>query len=139
MRPIDNDGLDYGDDDGESGGGGGGCGGVTMTLASLPPAAAITASAMPGWSTDHLADQVPSLHLCIVIHGVAAKAGTIITYGGHWGEDMIVTARVLRDLRPANALSYLEVPCGALSSNARPSVRVLSFACPPRFRRANHP
>jgi hypothetical protein len=53
--------------------------------------------------------QVPASSLHIVMRGVAAKAGSILTQGAHWGEDMIVSAVTLRDLRHASALSYLEV------------------------------
>ena len=43
------------------------------------------------------------------MRGVAAKAGYILTEGKYWGEDIIITAPALRDLRPASALSYVEV------------------------------
>jgi len=54
-------------------------------------------------------ERIPSEKLCIVMRGVAAKAGNILTYGDHWGEDMIVTSRALRDLRVASALTFVEV------------------------------
>jgi len=54
-------------------------------------------------------EKVPASSLHIVMRGVAAKAGSILTQGAHWGEDMIVSAVTLRDLRHASALSYLEV------------------------------
>ena len=46
-------------------------------------------------------EKIPSEKLNIVMRGVAAKAGNILTYGDHWGEDMIVTSAALRDKRPA--------------------------------------
>jgi len=54
-------------------------------------------------------EKIPSEKLNIVMRGVAAKAGNILTYGDHWGEDMIVSSRALRDLRHASALTYVEV------------------------------
>lgn len=54
-------------------------------------------------------EKIPSEKLNIVMRGVAAKAGNILTYGDHWGEDMIVSSRALRDLRNASALTYVEV------------------------------
>merc|ERR1711865_81487 len=58
-------------------------------------------------------EKIPSEDLNIVMRGVAAKAGNILTNGDHWGEDMIVSSRALRDLRHASALTYVEV--GTLS------------------------
>jgi len=37
------------------------------------------------------------------------QAGNILTLGAYWGEDVIVTSHALRDLRPASALTYVEV------------------------------
>ena len=53
-------------------------------------------------------EKIPSEKLNIIMRGVAAKAGNILTYGDHWGEDMIVSSRALRDLRHASALTYVE-------------------------------
>lgn len=54
--------------------------------------------------------------LTILMRGVAAKAGIILTYQGgqvgkhpFWGEDIILTAQSLRDRKPAAALTYVEV------------------------------
>jgi len=52
---------------------------------------------------------VSSVKLNILMRGVAAKGGNIITLGSHWGDDFIVTSSALRDLRPASALTYVEV------------------------------
>ncbi len=54
-------------------------------------------------------EKVPALKLNILMRGVAAKAGNILTYGAHWGDDIIVSSQALRDLRPASALTYVEV------------------------------
>eukprot|EP00966_Prymnesium_polylepis_P327998 7383812-Prymnesium_polylepis.2 len=56
-------------------------------------------------------EKVDSEGMRIVMRGVAAKAGAILTKtnGGFWGQDMIVTSRALRDLSSVSALSYLEV------------------------------
>ena len=54
-------------------------------------------------------EKVPCAKLQILMRGVAAKAGHILTYGSFWGEDIIVTSEALRDLRPASTLTYIEV------------------------------
>ena len=54
-------------------------------------------------------EKIPSTNLCIVMRGVAAKAGNILTVSDHWGEDMIVSSMALRDMRHASALTYVEV------------------------------
>jgi len=54
-------------------------------------------------------EQISSLRLNILMRGVAAKAGYILTEGSYWGEDIIITSPALRDLRSASALSYVEV------------------------------
>lgn len=54
-------------------------------------------------------EKIPSQKLCIVMRGVAAKAGNILTVSDHWGEDMIVSSGALRDMRHASALTYVEV------------------------------
>jgi len=54
-------------------------------------------------------EKISSVQLNVLMRGVAAKAGNILTVGGHWGEDVIVTSMALRDLRPASALTYAEV------------------------------
>jgi len=54
--------------------------------------------------------------LTILMRGVAAKAGIILTFqggqaGSHpfWGEDIILSSKGLRDRKPAAALTYIEV------------------------------
>eukprot|EP00966_Prymnesium_polylepis_P295922 6834585-Prymnesium_polylepis.2 len=47
--------------------------------------------------------------ISIVMRGVAAKSGAILTYGAHWGDDCIVKTAALRDTRHASALTYVEV------------------------------
>ena len=54
-------------------------------------------------------EKVSAQKLNILMRGVAAKSGNILTYGQHWGEDIIVSAPALRDMRPASALTYVEV------------------------------
>ena len=54
-------------------------------------------------------EKASSLHLSILLRGVAAKGGNVLTPPAAWGEDMIVTSHVLRDLRPASTLTYVEV------------------------------
>ena len=49
------------------------------------------------------------MKLNILMRGVAAKAGNILTPSSHWGDDVIVSSLALRDLRPASALTYVEV------------------------------
>ena len=46
--------------------------------------------------------------LCILLQGVACRAGMILTTGATWG-DIIVASRVLRDTRPAKAIGYCEI------------------------------
>jgi hypothetical protein len=60
-------------------------------------------------------EKIPQLGLNLVMRGVCARAGAILTPGtrsrgaGTWGEDVIVTAAALRDQRPVSALTYVEV------------------------------
>jgi len=46
--------------------------------------------------------------LCILMAGVASRAGNIMMSGATWG-DMIISSPMLRDMRNAKALSYVEV------------------------------
>lgn len=54
-------------------------------------------------------EKVPSDRLNILMRGVAAKAGNILTPITFWGEDIIVTSKALRDKRNASALTYVEI------------------------------
>ena len=54
-------------------------------------------------------EKVPLLGLSIVMRGVCARAGGILTPISTWGEDVIVTASALRDKRPVSALTYAEI------------------------------
>lgn len=58
-------------------------------------------------------EKIPSDKLNILMRGVAAKAGNILTPPPAkqctWGEDIVVTAPALRDRRPASALTFVEV------------------------------
>jgi hypothetical protein len=54
-------------------------------------------------------EKVPAIGLNILLRGVAAKAGNILTPISAWGEDVIVTAAPLRDTRTASALTYVEI------------------------------
>jgi len=54
-------------------------------------------------------EKVSSIKLTILMRGVAAKAGNILTPSSHWGDDVIVSSLALRDMRPASALTYVEV------------------------------
>ena len=54
-------------------------------------------------------EKISSEPLTILRRGVAARTGNIITQGQHWGEDFIITAKALRDLRQAGALTFVEV------------------------------
>ena len=65
-------------------------------------------------------EKIQGSKLNILMRGVAAKAGNILTpvstavgveNAGNclWGEDVIITAPALRDQRPASALTYVEV------------------------------
>jgi hypothetical protein len=44
-------------------------------------------------------ERMPADRISIVMRGVAAKAGFILTFGNVWGEDSIVRATSLRDSR----------------------------------------
>jgi len=46
--------------------------------------------------------------LCLLVSGVANRAGSIITSGAYWG-DVILTNPMLRDSRAATAMSFCEV------------------------------
>lgn len=52
---------------------------------------------------------IPGNELHIVMRGVAAQAGRIITRGNVWGEDMILENHTLANLRPVRALTYIDV------------------------------
>ena len=54
-------------------------------------------------------EKIPADRLCILMRGVAAKAGNILTVGSTWCEDVIVSANALRDKRLASALPYAEI------------------------------
>ena len=56
-------------------------------------------------------EKASSINLSILLRGVAAKSGNVLTPGprAYWGEDMIVSSRALRDLRPASTLTYVEI------------------------------
>lgn len=54
-------------------------------------------------------ETVTGFKLHIVMRGVAAQQGRIITRGDVWGEDMILEARHLARVRPVRALTYLDV------------------------------
>ena len=54
-------------------------------------------------------EKMTSEKLSIVMRGVAAKAGNILTVTMHWGEDMIVSSAALRDGVEASALTYVEI------------------------------
>jgi len=54
-------------------------------------------------------EKVPAIGLNILMRGVCAKAGNILTPISTWGEDVIVTAPALRDKRSASALTYAEI------------------------------
>ena len=76
--------------------------------------------------------------LTILMRGVAAKGGVILTNTGvqgnlpHWGEDIILNAEALKDRKPAAALTYVEVlslqradidKVAAMFPDARTSIR----------------
>jgi len=60
-------------------------------------------------------EKLSTARLNILMRGVAARAGKIMTNQGdvenmpHWGEDLLLTSNALRDRRPAAALTYVEV------------------------------
>ena len=54
-------------------------------------------------------EKISSVKLTILMRGVAAKAGNILTPPAHWGDDMVVSSVSLRDMRHASALTYVEV------------------------------
>jgi hypothetical protein len=54
-------------------------------------------------------EKISGTSLNILLRGVAAKAGNILTPVTTWGEDIIVTTLALRDRRTASALTYVEV------------------------------
>ena len=49
--------------------------------------------------------------LCIVTRGTGVKGGKPITLLQFWGEDFVLSAPALRDVRPASALTYMEIVC----------------------------
>jgi len=52
--------------------------------------------------------EVDEWRLCLLVSGVANRAGSIITSGAYWG-DVILTNPLLRDSRAATAMSFCEV------------------------------
>ena len=54
-------------------------------------------------------EKIEANRLHILMRGVAAKAGNILTPISAWGEDIIVNAVALRDKRMASALTYVEI------------------------------
>ena len=54
-------------------------------------------------------EKISAIQLNIIMRGVVAKAGNIMTEGSYWGEDIIITVPVLRDMRGVSTLSYVEV------------------------------
>jgi len=54
-------------------------------------------------------EKISAVQLNIIMRGVVAKAGNIMTEGSYWGEDIIITVPVLRDSRGVSTLSYVEV------------------------------
>lgn len=53
-------------------------------------------------------ERIDSSNLTIMMRGIAARGGDLLRSGSAWGDDMILTAKVLRDTRPATALTYVE-------------------------------
>ena len=56
-------------------------------------------------------ERIDSSNLTIMMRGIAARGGDLLRSGSAWGDDMILTAKVLRDTRPATALTYVETIC----------------------------
>eukprot|EP00325_Prymnesiales_sp_UTEX-LB-985_P013617 CAMPEP_0174748476 /NCGR_PEP_ID=MMETSP1094-20130205/93561_1 /TAXON_ID=156173 /ORGANISM="Chrysochromulina brevifilum, Strain UTEX LB 985" /LENGTH=375 /DNA_ID=CAMNT_0015953519 /DNA_START=33 /DNA_END=1160 /DNA_ORIENTATION=+ len=54
-------------------------------------------------------ERMNSTRLNILESGIAARSGDLLYGGDCWGQDMILTAPVLRDTRLATALTYVEV------------------------------
>ena len=54
-------------------------------------------------------EKIPAGQLNILLRGVAAKSGNILTPITTWGEDIIVTSPALRDRKGASALTFVEV------------------------------
>jgi len=54
-------------------------------------------------------EKASSVSLNIMMRGIAARGGDLFYSGSTWGEDMILTSHVLRDTRPATALTYIEI------------------------------
>ena len=46
--------------------------------------------------------------LVILLQGIVSRAGTFLPEGSHWG-DVIITSQLLRDTRPATAITFCEV------------------------------
>jgi len=53
-------------------------------------------------------ERINSSSLTIMMRGIAARGGDLLRSGSTWGDDMILSAKVLRDTRPATALTYVE-------------------------------
>ena len=54
-------------------------------------------------------EKIPVGQLNILMRGVAAKSGNIMTPVTTWGEDIIVTSLALREKKPASALTFVEI------------------------------
>mmetsp|Transcript_27828 Transcript_27828/g.75090 ORF Transcript_27828/g.75090 Transcript_27828/m.75090 type:complete len:300 (-) Transcript_27828:105-1004(-) len=54
-------------------------------------------------------ERMTAERISIIMRGVAAKAGSVLTFGNFWGQDSIVHSETLRDSRSATALTYVEV------------------------------
>ena len=54
-------------------------------------------------------EKMAATRLSICMRGIAARGGDLLYGGGCWGEDIILSAAVLRDTRFATALTYVEV------------------------------
>jgi len=54
-------------------------------------------------------EKIPVGQLNILVRGVAARSGNILTPIVTWGEDIIVSSHALRDRKGASALTYVEI------------------------------
>ena len=54
-------------------------------------------------------EKIPIGQLNILMRGVAAKSGNILTPVTTWGEDIIVTSVALREKKAASALTFVEI------------------------------
>jgi hypothetical protein len=53
-------------------------------------------------------DDVGEFRMCILDQGLASRGGAILTSGASWG-DLLISSKMLRDMRSAKALGYCEV------------------------------